>query len=53
MDCSSIIWNGRYEAIYIYTWREVNARDWNSSTIKARYQNLDWQYEKEKEKAKA
>lgn len=35
MDWSSIIWNDRYKAVYIYTWREVNSRDWNSSIIKA------------------
>lgn len=40
MNCSSIICNDRHIAIYIYTWREVNSREWNSSIIKAWYQQI-------------
>lgn len=44
MDWSSIIWNGKNKAIY--------SRDWNSSIIKAWYQQIQTeQYGKKKKKA--
>lgn len=40
VNCSWIIQSARHKAIYTYTWREVNSKDWNSRNIKPQYQQI-------------